>query len=216
MVVKGMNIRHSGADVLFEEFASSAREAILSHGGRFRDCVGINFHKKVNHWWNSECDKSMQEKRASFRNFISQPSLLNWQTHKAVCKRTKSKIHSVRNSSYRDFCESLNLSSDSGRIWRTLKSFKNIRSSNRGLVSEGEKVKAKDALRDLCRVNSLCPANISDTIDSNGFLPPDYVVPLSDMTDHDRVSPRSDPSVLAGIRLLFLSRDWNKKGMTQL
>lgn len=170
---------------------------MLANGDKFKDRVYFNSNKKVSHWWNSECDQIMSGKKESFKKFISRPLLTNWQSHKDVCKRAKAKIRSIRVSSFRDFCNSLNVNLDSGRVWRALKSFKNVRSKHKTLISGEEKKKAAEALSDLCRPNPLLSSDSIGSSESVVFLPSGYTNPLPGMVDRSHPTPQmedSDPS----------------------
>lgn len=80
------------------------------------------------YWWNNECTEIARERIRAYKIFKDCPSLENINAYYAASRKARSALRKILSESFRDFCGSLNVHSDTTRTWQILKSFKTTKS----------------------------------------------------------------------------------------
>lgn len=75
------------------------------------------------YWWNAECSEITAVRREAYQRFKAHPCIENIKAYQEICKKTKKQLSYIKKSKYKEFCNSLNIHSDSSRTWKIVKSF---------------------------------------------------------------------------------------------
>lgn len=121
----------------------------------------------------------MIEKRRLFKEFLKTPSLNNLRSLNSHGKRTKKKIREIRKFSFRDFCSTIDINFDSGKMWRTLKAFRTGRTPGSGALSADAKNRASGAMEELCRPNLLNSARTREETSLFDYVPVTRIYPFA-------------------------------------
>lgn len=148
-----LDFRSQDGGRLYDGFVEAARGSLLVSGGRLLNRVKCNPHRRASPWWNENCMSLMKSKRDAYSEFATHPSLENFRNFQSVRNYIKKEIKKIRIDSFKKFCESLNMNTDTGKVWRTLRSFRDGKVSRPKLPSNTDRDNTLDLFHDLCRPN---------------------------------------------------------------
>lgn len=78
---------------------------------------------------NLKCQEAIDKRKIVFKSFKARPSLDGLRRFQEEIKLCKKTLREIRADSFKNFCEDLNVHTDTTRVWRTLRAFRSRHST---------------------------------------------------------------------------------------
>lgn len=108
----------------YKFFISEIRGAISSNTPTKKD-VSDRVHRNPVPWWDSECEKVIRLRKAAFKKWrytLDPSDHIQFKKTVAIARKT---INNKKRTSFRNFAETIDLSTNSSYVWNKCKIFKN-------------------------------------------------------------------------------------------
>lgn len=98
-------------------------ETIIKNGGKtLSETYQANKYNSYI-WWNSECDKLVEQRKEAFRSYRKNQSHDSFVQLQQLNTETSEKLRKIKNKAFQDFTNSINPNKSIKEVWDTLKKF---------------------------------------------------------------------------------------------